>query len=573
MKNKYHIADQRRKMSSTTQVRLSLIAIVLLAGFFSLVAWPKLPDGFPGASFFNQFSPHLGLDLQGGTHLVYQADLSNIDPADKGSSLEGARDVIERRVNTLGVAEPVVQTANQAGNPRIIVELAGIKDVNQAIKLIGDTPLLEFKETSDTKATSTQPTADQISAITKQNQAKEKLAKDIIARLDKGESFDALSKEYSEDTAVKDKGGDLGWVAKGVFTPVFEKTIFDEMKVGELRQEPLLTEFGYHVIKKLDQRTNDKGQIEVHAAHILLKTVSLSPQPSTDTQWVNTQLSGKNLKRASVTFSYQANEPQVSLTFDSAGAALFKDITERNIGKQVGIFLDGSVISAPTVQTAITGGEAVITGNFDLAEAKLLAQRLNAGALPVPISLINQQTIGASLGQDSLQKSLQAGLIGFMLVALFMIVYYRLPGLVSVLALVLYAVLAEGLFEIIPVTLTLAGVAGFILSVGMAVDANVLIFERVREELRAGHTYVQAVEDGFTRAWSSIRDSNVSSLITCAILYWFGSSIIRGFAVTLALGILVSMFSAINVTRTFLRVVIKRTFVQKYWLFGIRKPS
>ncbi len=569
--NKYRVESTRRRMSSRTQVRLSLLAIVLLAGFFSLIAWPNLPAGFPASAYFNKFSPHLGLDLQGGTHLVYQADLSNIDSSEKNSAIEGARDVIERRVNTLGVAEPVVETANQAGNARIIVELAGIKDVNQAIKLIGDTPLLEFKETSDQKATSTQPTADQISAVTKANQEKEKLAKELIARLNKGESFDELAKKYSEDTS-KDKGGDLGFVTKGVFTPLFEKAIFDEMKVGELRQTPLKTEFGYHVIKKLEERTNDKGEKEVRAAHILLKTASIAPA-TTDIQWVNTQLSGKNLKRAQVTFSYQANEPQVSLMFDSEGADLFKTITERNIGKQVGIFLDGSVISAPTVQTAITGGQAVITGNFGLKEAKLLAQRLNAGALPVPISLINQQTIGASLGQDSLQRSLQAGLIGFILVALFMILYYRLPGVLSVLALALYAIITQGLFEIIPVTLTLAGVAGFILSVGMAVDANVLIFERVKEELRSGSSYLQAVEDGFKRAWSSIRDSNVSSLITCAILYWFGSSIIRGFAVTLALGILVSMFSAINVTRTFLRIIIKRQFIQKSWLFGIRKNS
>lgn len=570
--NKYHIANQKRTLSSTLQVRLSLAAIMLLTAFFALIAWPTLPETVPGAAFFNKFYPHLGLDLQGGTHLVYEADLSAIETNEKNAALEGARDVIERRVNTLGVAEPVVQTANQAGKPRIIVELAGIKDVNQAIQLIGDTPLLEFKETQDATATSTEPSADQINAVTQANLEKEKQAKDIIRRLKAGESFDELSKQYSDDTAVKDKGGDLGFIAKGIFTPVFEKTIFDEMKVGELRSEPLKTEFGYHVIKKLEERKNESGETEVRSAHILLKTVSLDPEQA-NVNWVNTQLSGKNLKRAQVTFDYQTNEPQVNLTFDAEGAKLFEAITERNISKPVGIFLDGAVISAPTVQTAITGGEAVISGNFDLREAKLLAQRLNAGALPVPITLINQQTIGASLGYDSLQKSLQAGIIGFIFVGIFMLVYYRLPGLLSVLALLLYAAITQGIFEMVPVTLTLAGVAGFILSVGMAVDANILIFERVREELKRGNTFTQAVEEGFTRAWSSIRDSNVSSLITCAILYWFGTSIIRGFAVTLAIGIMVSMFSAITVTRTLLRVLIKRAFVQKYWLFGVRKPS
>jgi preprotein translocase subunit SecD len=191
----------------------------------------------------------------------------------------------------------------------------------------------------------------------------------------------------------------------------------------------------------------------------------------------------------------------------------------------------------------------------------------------VPISIISQQTIGASLGKDSLQKSLFAGVIGLILVAVFMIAYYRLPGLLAVIALLLYTLIAQGLFQIIPVTLTLAGVGGFILSIGMAVDANVLIFERVKEELRKGSTFATSVEEGFQRAWPSIRDSNFSSLITCAILYWFGSSIIRGFAVTLALGILVSMFSAITITRTFLRLVIKGRLIQKYWLFGVRKKN
>lgn len=558
-------------MTSRTQVRISLAIIVVGGLFFTLIAIPTLPDSFPGASFFNRFYPHLGLDLQGGTHLAYEANLSDIAPADRNSALEGARDVIERRVNTLGVAEPVVQTAKQAGKSRILVELAGIKDVNQAITLIGETPLLEFKETSEIVPTTT-PSAAELSDTEKKNKEQEQKAIDTIKRLNKGEDFATLAKQLSEDTANKDAGGDLGWVKKGVFTPLFEKAIFDELKPDELRQTPLKTEFGYHVIKKLEERTNDKGELEVHSAHILFRTTSVD-QTASNVNWVNTSLSGKNLKRAQVTFSPQSNEPEVNLTFDSEGAKLFEDITRRNVGKPVGIFLDGNAISAPTVNTVISGGSAVITGNFTLTESKLLAQRLNAGALPVPITLINQQTVGATLGADSLQKSLFAGLVGFILVAIFMILYYRLPGILAVIALLLYAVIAAALFEMIPITMTLAGVAGFILSIGMAVDANVLIFERVKEELRKGDSFANAVEAGFKRAWLSIRDSNSSSLITCAILYWFGSSIIRGFAVTLGLGILISLFSAITVTRTFMRIAIRARWTQKNWLFGIRKHA
>lgn len=568
--NKYRIEKPVQKVSSRTQVRISLIFIVITAVFFSFVAIPKLPADIPGAQFFNNFFIHLGLDLQGGTHLVYDADLSAIDNADKNSAIEGTRDVIERRVNTLGVAEPVVQTSKAGGVSRIIVELAGVQDVNEAITLIGETPLLEFREIGE-QATSTKPTSDAISELEDKNRERSELAQEIIDKINSGEDFAVLASEFSDDQANKNSGGDLGWVGRGAFTQLFEETIFDEMEVGDLRSEPLLTEFGYHVIKKIDERFNDADEQEVHSAHILIALQQL--QDDIDINWVNTALSGKNLKSAQVVFDPQTNQPQVNLTFDGEGSDLFHEITERNIGKQVGIFLDGSVISAPVVNDVISGGHAVISGNFDLAEAKLLSQRLNAGALPVPITLVNQQTIGASLGNDSLQKSLVAGMIGLVLVAIFMIAFYRLPGLLSVLALTLYVVIIFGLFQMIPVTLTLAGVAGFILSIGMAVDANILIFERVKEELQKGMSFDGAVEEGFKRAWLSIRDSNTSSLITCAILYWFGSSIIRGFAVTLGIGILVSLFSAITVTRTFLRASIRLQSLQKNWLFGLRKKN
>jgi protein-export membrane protein SecD len=259
----------------------------------------------------------------------------------------------------------------------------------------------------------------------------------------------------------------------------------------------------------------------------------------------------------------------VGLEFNSEGAELFKQITEENIGKQVAIFLDGQPISVPTVNEAIRDGQAVITGQFDIQEAKLLAQRLNAGALPVPIDLISEQTVGPTLGSSSLQKSLIAGLLGFALVALFMIFYYRLPGLLSVIALIFYIVFVLAIFKLLPVTLTLSGLAGVILSLGMAVDANVLIFERLKEEIKSGRTMASAIDEGFKRAWTSIRDGNLTTLIACLILFWFSSSVIKGFALTLGIGVIMSMISAVTITRIFLKLVAGWKFVRNYpWILG-----
>jgi protein-export membrane protein SecD len=280
-----------------------------------------------------------------------------------------------------------------------------------------------------------------------------------------------------------------------------------------------------------------------------------------------TELTGKYIAKSQVEFDANTGKPEISLEFNGDGAALFEKITERNVGKRLAIYLDGAPISAPVVQEAISGGQARISGNFTIEEAKTLVQRLNAGALPVPIKLINQQTIGASLGETSLAQSLRAGLIGLLAVALFMIGWYRWPGIISVVALLIYTLIVLAIFKLIPVTLTLAGIAGFILSIGMAVDANILIFERTKEELKTGKSLTGAVEEGFKRAWTSIRDSNISSLITCAILFWLGTSIIKGFALTLALGILVSMFSAITVTRTFLLWFVGGRLEKREWMW------
>jgi len=511
---------------------------------------------------------HLGLDLLGGTQLIYNADVSKVSEADKADSLSGVRDVIERRVNALGVSEPLVQTNKVGENWRVLVELAGVYDVNQAIKIIGETPLLEFKEENPE---ATKLTAEQQKQLDDQNSAIEQKAKDVLKQVLAGGDFAALAKQYSDDSGSKDNGGLYTNVKKGTFVPEYDNVIFSsQLKPGEVYPELVKSQFGYHIIKKEAERGSGDTQ-EVDTRHILFKIKT--PQDlgiTVNPEWKLTELTGKQLTKARVEFDPNSNMPQVSLEFNDEGAKLFSDITTRNNGKLVAIFLDGSPISIPRVNEPILTGKAVINGSFTLQEAKLLAQRLNAGALPVPINLISQTTVGATLGNESVHKSLAAGIWGFLLVAIFMILYYRLPGVISVIALLIYSSISLFIFKnpFQPITLTLAGIAGFILSIGMAVDANILIFERLKEELKTGKNLTSAMEEGFKRAWTSIRDSNVSSLITCLILYWFGSSIIRGFALTLAIGILVSMFSAITITRQLLLLIAKWKWCQNRWLYG-----
>jgi len=379
----------------------------------------------------------LGLDLQGGVHLTYKADLSAIKPVEAADAMEGLRDVIERRVNAFGVGEPLVQVEKSAGgDQRLIVELPGITNVNEAIKMIGETPFLEFKT--------------------------------------------------------------------------------ENPNAGKLTEE----------------EKKDSSKV-----------------------FVSSDLTGRYLKKAILDFDQTTFEPVISLEFNDEGGKLFAKMTKENVGKSIAIFLDGAPISVPNVREEITGGKAQITGQFTPQEAKLLVQRLNSGALPVPVSLISQQSVGPTLGEKFLAKGIMAGIYGMILVSLFLILWYRLPGLAAVLALGLYTIIILALFKLIPVTLTAAGIAGFILSVGMAVDANILIFERMKEELKKGKNLQSAVSEGFSRAWLSIRDSNISSLITAGILFWMGTSMIKGFALTLGVGILISMFSAITVSRTFLLAI------------------
>jgi protein-export membrane protein SecD len=513
----------------------------------------------------------LGLDLQGGTHLVYEADTSKIPAEDRADALDGVRDVIERRVNAFGVAEPIIQTNKSGDTWRVIVELAGVKDVSQAIKMIGETPILEFREENPNKNAVQELTKEQKAEMAKYNAEALTRAWKAIADLNKGADFAELAKKISDDAGSAELGGDLGWFATGTMVKPFEDAAL-KLSVGKMTKSPVKSDFGYHIIKKVEEKMVDKDGkqvLEMRASHILIKTMSekdFFPPPE---EWAVTGLSGKQLKNSSVQFDLNTGEPTVALSFNDEGKTLFAAITERNVGKPVAIFLDGQPISIPRVNEPIRDGNAIISGNFGVAEAKQLSQRLNAGALPVPINLVGQQTIGASLGAASVEKSLFAGLVGFILVAIFMILFYRLPGFLAVLALSLYTVIVLALFKLIPVTMTLAGIAGFILTLGMAVDANILIFSRTKEEVLWGKPLPTAIEEGFRRAWPSIRDSNVTSLISAMILFWFSSSIIKGFALTLSIGVLVSMFSAITVSRILIRLV--APLVKNPWWFGVNK--
>ena len=472
------VKDRRkRKSSKPNWAVFAIIIIACLAVFLDApVVWDKSADWINQKTnlellpnFYNR-DFKLGLDLQGGTHLVYQADLSNINPEDYADSMQGVRDVIERRINLFGVAEPVVQVNKVGQHYRLIVELAGVKNPSQAIEMIGQTPSLDFREERDSAE------AESISA-------------------DQKESLEKLKQGIT-------------------LTPAEER---------QLQEDPYF-----------------------------------SP----------TRLTGRYLKRAQLQFDQQTYQAQVSLEFDDQGSIMFENLTKNNVGKRIAIYLDGAGISAPVVQEAISGGKAQISGNFTLDEAKELVQRLNAGALPVPINLINQQTIGASLGSISLEKSLKAGLFGFLIVLLFIVFYYRLPGLIASLALLIYVVLVLAIFKLIPVTLTLSGIAGFILSIGMAVDANVLIFERFKEELKEGKSLSGSIDEGFHRAWPAIRDGNISTIITCLILFIFATGLVKGFALTLGIGVLMSMFSAIVVTKSFLKWFVHGRLEKRQWLWG-----
>lgn len=426
-----------------------MIFILVLFGF---ALWSVVPLN---RSVLGRQGLRLGLDLKGGSQLVYSANLSAKDPSETDAeALQGVKMTIERRVNAYGITEPTVQIIQNSQGSFILVQLPGVKDIDQALKLIGQTALLNFKE---------QATA-------------------------------------SNGTTI--------WVPA--------------MAVGSNGTEEELT--------------------------------------------------GKYLKpNATVQLNQSTNKPEVAFEWNSEGALLFKQITTRDLNKPLGIFLDNQLISAPTVQAVITD-KGVITG-LSLDEAKTLAIQLNSGALDVPLTLVERTDIGATLGADSIHKSLTAAEIGIVILLLFLLLYYRLPGLVACLALAIYGVVLLMIFKLVPVTLTLPGLAGFIVSFGMAVDANVLIFERMKEELRGGRSLAAAVDAGFNRAWPAIRDSNITTFIACIVLFWLGGTIgafmVRGFALTLFIGVALSMFTAIVVTRTFLRLITGSQVVTSPAAYGV----
>ncbi len=471
-----------------------------------------------------------------------------------------------------------------------------IEEVKARIK---DTPLLEFKEQGEEKTELNEEQEKFIAqiganAVPTEDEVKKK-AEEILEKAKAGEDFSQLAKDNSEDESAA-MGGDLGLFGKGEMVEEFEKVAFsDKLRDGQIHPELVKTKFGFHIIKK----TGEEGEGEnkkIKASHILFKVLGEEEAKQMrermekskeelrkrmlQPDWEDTGLTGKQLDKSQVSFDQQVlGEPQVLLNFNDEGRELFKQITERNVGKPVAIFLDRQIISAPVVNDVIRDGRAVISGGFSLPEAKKLSERLNAGALPVPINLISQQNVEASLGASSLEKSLKAGLWGLVAVSVFLIFYYRLAGLVATLALFIYLVMIVAILKlssvagVFSITLTLSGIAGIILSVGMAVDANILIFERIKEEIKRGRDLNSSIKEGYRRAWPSIFDGNLSTIITAVVLILFGSGFVQGFATVLVLGIILSMFTAIVITKIFLNLLTNNWFNKHKAVFLISEKN
>ncbi len=552
-------------MKLQSKIRNQFLGVLALGVFCGLIAYPQVMKFWPkGFEKLDALKVNLGLDLQGGIHLEYKADVSGIPESKVSDALSAAEAVIERRVNAFGVGEPLVQRSRSGTEERIIVELPGVKDIEEAKNTIRETPTLDFREEAGSVDPEIQKLFDSTNAGAKES-AEKTLAKALL-----GEDFSALAKESSQDPGSKEKDGDLGFAKKGSYVEAFDSVVFDpNFRTGEIWPKLVESEFGWHIIKKLEEKGEGDDR-EVRAAHILF--VKRSPDQYPEFKYKATGLSGKNLTDAFVDYRSQGiGSPQVSLRFDNEGTKLFAEITKRNIGKPLAIFIDGDLVSAPTVQSEILNGQAVITGNYTLAEAKHLVKRLNEGALPVPIELVGQQSVDASLGAVALQKSLFAGAIGLVAVAIFMVLFYRFLGLIAVFALLLYTAMLLTMFKLsaftpFPITLTLSGIAGFILSIGIAVDANVLIFERTREELAFGKTVSKALTEGFRRAWPSIRDGHISTLITTVILIGLGTGFVKGFAIILAIGVLLSLFTAVVLVRVSARFLVGEWAEGREWI-------
>lgn len=549
-------------MAHPRKIRLQFVLVLLLGLVSGIIAYPQITWFPKSIDWLDQhFKVNLGLDLQGGIHLEYKADVSEVPEGKVSDALSAAEAVIERRVNAFGVGEPLVQQSSVGTDHYIIVELPGVKDIEEAKKTIKETPLLEFREEAGAEAQS------QLDAYNEQNKQQ---ANVLLKQALSGDDFSALASANSADPGSKDQGGDLGFTTKGKFVEAFDSVLFDpSFKTGTVWPNVVESQYGWHIIKKVEERGEGDAR-EVRGAHILFPKYTLDDFPSL--KYKATGLTGKNLKNASVDYQGRGvGSPQIALQFDSEGTALFAELTKRNLQKQIAILIDGQIVTAPTVQSEILNGQAVITGNYTVASASALVKRLNEGALPVPISLESQQSVDASLGSEALKQSLFAGLVGLAAVAVFMVAYYRFLGLIAVIALIMYSAMLLALFKLsaytpFGITLSLSGIAGFILSIGMAVDANVLIFERTREELAYGKNVFKAVDEGFRRAWPSIRDGNYSTLITTFILIGIGTGFVKGFAITLTIGVLLSMFTAVVLVRVALRFIIGHWVEKRPWI-------
>jgi preprotein translocase subunit SecD len=524
-----------------------LIVTALVVALATYVVVPGTGVHFTLGSFTvnRDFGARQGLDLRGGLQVLLQADVPAGTQIDS-TSMAVARQIVENRVNGLGVTEPLVQSQ---GTDRIVVELPGITDPQQAIDTLKQTGLLEFVDIGSLAINAGTP-----------------IKTDCIdpSKVDCGNPTGALA---VPTTAATSAGTGVPATAPATSaaatsapttTPAATSAISGTANTAG---SPTAT-----IEPTLKSPASATPQVTATTASTVSSTVPSGPT-------YHTVMAGVAIKSASVSRS-TLGAWVINFSLTDQGSTIFASHTSSHVGQRLAIVLDKTVISAPNIESAITGGSGTISGNFTQASANTLALQLRYGSLPVPLKVVQSQEIGPSLGQDSVRKSAIAGIIGMLVVGLFMSLYYRLPGLIAVLALLIYAVVTFALFILIPVTLTLPGIAGFVLSVGVAVDANILIFERMKEELRSGKPLRQAVEAGFSRAWPSIRDSNISTLITCAILFWFGNtfgaSLVKGFALTLALGVGVSLFTAVLVTRTILHLFLDRVdFSARHSWFGI----
>ena len=593
----------RRNARALIAILLLIVGAGLVLGFQTIKIGPFERGGntLLGLS--------LGLDLQGGSHLVYQAEPTS----DEGRAESQAPDaddmlslqrIIERRVNSSGLGEPIIQIL---GDDRLLIQLPGVREPARAKSIIGETAQLEFKHRqlgiprnlategvitdADIVSVTVEPIPDELlpdaeptatpeaGAETSAAVGEEAIPVIIVELTPQGAAkFDEVLANLTQKFQVAAANSNIftfqGELQSGIL-PGLNVTINGNETINGVIAPPWISklEGTNRYVFPYPQPQPEPVQpgetpIEVEpdslaAAQIRIgddATVIFIEQPGRVDE--DFGLGGDNLSRAYASLHAQSDQPIINLEFDSLGTRLFGEKTTEIAGSltdSIAIFLDDQELIAPVVRTPITTGTAIIEGGFTLERAQDISLLLEGGRLPFPITLIQERSVDAILGSDSLAKSVLAGIVGFALVFLFMTLYYRVPGLVASIALLIYTAFVLAIFKLLPVTLTLSGVAATILSVGMAVDANVLIFERMKDELRNGRTLIGAINIGFNRAWPAIRDSNVSTLITCAILYYFsnqlGTTIVQGFAATLAIGVMISMFSAIMVSRTILRVI------------------